>query len=76
MISGGTNVEAEAVLSWAYPDKALSSEKTIMLGKVESSRKRGRPNMRWIEGAHRLGLTGAEQLRIGQFENHSFLSSP
>ena len=26
-----------------------SLEKTIMLGKVESSRKRGRPNMRWID---------------------------
>ena len=26
-----------------------SLEKTIMLGKVEGSRKRGRPNMRWID---------------------------
>ena len=26
-----------------------SLEKIIMLGKVEGSRKRGRPNMRWID---------------------------
>ena len=26
-----------------------SLEKTIMLGKIEGSRKRGRPNMRWID---------------------------
>ena len=26
-----------------------SLEKTTMLGRIESSRKRGRPNMRWIE---------------------------
>lgn len=29
--------------------KQSSLEKTIMLGKVEGSKKRGRPDMRWID---------------------------
>ena len=40
-----------------------SLEKTIMLGKVEGSRKRGRPNMRWIDStkeAHWHESTEAE----------------
>ena len=42
--------------------KQDSLEKAIMLGKVEGSRKRGRPNMRWIDSVkHRRESTGDER---------------
>ena len=31
-----------------------SFEKTLMLGKIEGRRKRGRKRMRWLDGHHRL----------------------
>ena len=30
--------------------KAVSLEKTLMLGKIESRRRRGRQRMRWVDG--------------------------
>ena len=30
--------------------RADSLEKTLMLGKIEGSRRRGRPRMRWLDG--------------------------
>ena len=49
VITGGKNDKTEAVLLWAYHEKADSLETTIMLGNVDSSRKRGGPNMRWMD---------------------------
>ena len=46
---GGTDAEAEALilgLIW----KADSSEKTLMLGKIERWKRRGQQRMRWLEG--------------------------
>ena len=43
---GRTDVEAETPILWP-PD---SFEKTLMLGKIESRRRRGRQRMRWLDG--------------------------
>ena len=33
-----------------WPSDADSLEKTLMLGKIESGRRRGRQRMRWLDG--------------------------
>ena len=39
--------------------RADSFEKTLMLGKIEGRRRRGRPRMRWLDG---MGLGGLREL--------------
>ena len=46
---GGTDVEAETPILWP-PDAESSFEKTLMLGKIEGWRRRGRQRMRWLDG--------------------------
>ena len=46
---GGTDVEAEMPILWP-PDMKSSLEKTLMLGKIEGRRRRGRQRMRWLDG--------------------------
>ena len=60
---GRTDVEAEYFghLTW----KADSLEKTLMLGKIEGRRRRGRQRMRWLDGIIDLmdmGLGGLQEL--------------
>ena len=45
-----------------------SLEKTMILGKIEGSRRRGRPNMRWMTSikSHKHKATEAEQGCSGQ----------
>ena len=43
---GRTDVEAETPILWP-PD---SFEKTLMLGKIEGGRRRGRQRKRWLDG--------------------------
>ena len=38
-------------------------EKTLMLGKTEGGRRRGRPRMRWLDGMD-MGLGGLRELVI------------
>ena len=46
-------------------DKSL--EKTLMLGKMEGRRKRGRQKMRWLEGIiNSIDLNLSERQAIGQ----------
>ena len=47
---GGTDVEAEAPVLWPPDAKTGSFEKTLMLGKIEGRRRRGRQRMRWLGG--------------------------
>ena len=48
---GRTDVEAETPILWP----ADSFEKTLMLGKIESRRRRGQQRMRWLDGIMSLG---------------------
>jgi len=47
--------------------RADSFEKTLMLGKIEGRRRRGRPRMKWLDGITDLmdlGLGGLQELVI------------
>ena len=49
--------------------RADSLEKTLMLGKIEGSRRRGRQRMRWLDGIINLmdmGLGGLRELMMGR----------
>ena len=50
MFIGRTDVEAETPILWPSDAKADSFEKTLMLGKFEGGRRRGRQTMRWLDG--------------------------
>ena len=46
---GRTDAKAETPILWP-PDAKDSLEKTLMLGKIEGERRRGRQRMRWLDG--------------------------
>ena len=48
MFIGRTDAEAEAPTLW--PPDVKSRLKTLMLGKIEGGRRRGRQRMRWLDG--------------------------
>ena len=50
MFIGRTDVEAETPILWHLMQRADSLEKTLMLGKIEGRRRRGRQRMRWLDG--------------------------
>ena len=45
-----TDIEAEIQYFGHLMGRADSLEKTLMLGGIESRRRRGRPRMRWLDG--------------------------
>ena len=48
--------------------RATSSEKTLMLGKIEGRRRRGRQRMRWLDGitdSMDMGAGGLKELALG-----------
>ena len=47
---GRTDAEAETPILWPPDVKTDSFEKTLMLGKIEGRRRRGRQRMRWLNG--------------------------
>ena len=47
---GRTDVEAETPIFWSPDRRADSFEKTLVLGKIEGRRRRGRQRMRWLDG--------------------------
>ena len=64
MFTGRTDVEAETPILWPMR-RTDTFEKTLMLGKVEGWRKRGRQRMRWLDGITDLmdmGLGGLREL--------------
>ena len=46
---GMTDAKAETPILWP-PDAKSSFEKTLILGKIEGRRRRGRQRMRWLDG--------------------------
>ena len=58
---GRTDVEAETPIFGHLIQRADSFEKTLMLGKIEGRRRRGRQRMRWLDGitdSMNMGLGG------------------
>ena len=47
---GRTDAEAETPIFGHLMQRADSLEKTLMLGKIEGRRRRGRQRMRWLDG--------------------------
>ena len=50
MFIGRTDVEAETPIFGPLLLQTESFEKTLMLGKIEGGRRRGRQRMRWLDG--------------------------
>ena len=51
---GRTDAEAETPILWHLMQRMDLLEKTLMLGKIEGSRRRGRQRMRWLDGITNL----------------------
>ena len=47
---GRTDVETETPILWPPDGRTDLFEKTLMLGKIEGGRRRGRHRMRWLNG--------------------------
>ena len=47
---GRTNAEAETLILWPPDVKSDLLEKTLMLGRIEGRRRRGRKRKRWLDG--------------------------
>ena len=65
MFIGRTDVEAKTLILWPPDVKSYSFEKTLMLGKIEGRRRRGRQRMRWLDGitdSMNMGLGGLREL--------------
>ena len=61
MFIGRTDAEAEIPIFGHLIRRADSSEKTLMLGKTEGRRRRGRQRMRWSDG-----ITDSVDMSLGK----------
>ena len=60
---GRTYAEAETPILWPPDVKSDSLEKTLMLGKIQGRRRRGRQRMRWLDG-----ITDSMDMDLGGFQ--------
>ena len=60
---GRTDVEAETPILGYLMRKAVSLEKTLMLGKIEGGRRRQRQRMRWLDS-----ITDSMDMGLGRFQ--------
>ena len=63
MFIGRTDAEAETPILWPPNGKADSLEKTLMLGKIEGRRRRGRQRMKWLDG-----ITNSTNMSLGKIK--------
>ena len=61
MFTGRSDVEAETPIFGHLMRRADSLEKTLMLGKIEGRRRRGRQMMRWLDG-----ITDSMDMGLGE----------
>ena len=58
---GRTVAETETPILWPPMQRTDSLKKTLMLGKIEGRRRRGRQRMRWLEG-----ITNSMYMSLGK----------
>ena len=63
MFIGRTDFETEAPIQFGHlMQRAYSLEKTVMLGKIDGRRKKGRQRMRWLDDITDMSLGRLREL--------------
>ena len=63
VLIGRTGIEAETPIFGHLMRRADSFEKTLMLGKIEGGKRRGRQRMRWLGG-----ITDSMDMGLGELQ--------